>query len=115
MSTIVYFILLVAIEVFTLMLITIILQYSHLLLLTIPLLTVLRTLVITTNDCNKRFCSDILNVFIGDHNFGGNRYYSLHCKGTVNLPPRILIFSSNFSNNQDSAVKAESCDIIFAK
>ena len=69
------------------------------------------TLVITTNDCNKRFCSDILNVFIGDCDFGGNRYYSLHCKGTVNLPPRILIFSSNFSNNQDSAVKTESCDI----
>ena len=69
------------------------------------------TLAITIN--NKTFHNDvILNITIRDCSFSNNTYHSLHCRGVEYFLPTVSVLSSNFTNNLDSSVKAEKCNII---
>ena len=72
---------------------------------------------IVTDDYDRKLNTkvNVSYVIIDDCSFSGNKYYSLHCKGMDYLLPTISIFSSNFVNNQMSAVKAEYCDIAIQK
>ena len=58
------------------------------------------------------FYANVSYITIKECSFSDNTYYSLHCKGTDYLMPKISIFLSTFTYNQVSAVKAEYCNII---
>ena len=72
---------------------------------------------IVNDDYDRKFNIkvNVSYVIIDDCSFSGNTYYSLCCKGMDYLLPTISIFSSNFANNQMSAVKAEYCNIVVQK
>ena len=66
------------------------------------------------NDYNIGFDHDVINVAISNSSFS-TYSYSVDCKGNHNLLPTVWIASSNFTNNLDSAVNAEYCNIVLKK
>ena len=66
------------------------------------------------DDYNIGFDHDVINVAINNCSFC-TYSYSMDCKGNGNLLPTVWIASSNFTNNPDSAVNAEYCNIVLKK